>query len=297
MRNPLHGLIGVIHQLNQTHLDQTQKLWIKDIDNCAQIMCNVVNDIVDLNKFEQGEFFINNTTFSISEIINSVKRATIPSPQNEQLIIRVNISDSIPTMLIGDPLRLKQILLNLVLNCMKFTRIGVITIQAELDSFLEHNLNEVLVKFSVFDSGSQITLQELEKLKKFIYNEHSLLKKTNYNEAGLGLYICQQLLKLLNAKPLEISEDNNGTCFSFKLSFNKILHTHKNEKESIKINKFILNHRILLVDDDPINLKIGKKLLESLGCYCDIAKDGIEAVKFVSENHYDAIFMDIFMPM
>ena len=299
IRTPMNGILGMLTLLEETKLDDEQNEYIESIRTCGDGLLVVINDILDISKLEAGKLHLESMPFDLRRTINECCYLLDVQASNKGLNIRADIDDKIPDFLIGDKLRIRQILLNIINNAIKFTEKGTVDLKVILKSQLE---DQSLIYFSVEDKGIGISKEDQTKLfKAFSQVDNSISRK--YGGTGLGLIICAQLVKQMKGDIFVESELNKGTTFTFNLP---LLRAKDNLSSSSNncINQLMPQEKlskkypvkILLAEDNNINQAIAKKLFQKLGYSIDMAKDGLEAVESVLENKYDMVFMDMQMP-
>ncbi len=296
IRTPMNGIIGMIHLLKQTNLDETQQEYIKKIESASNTLLSIINDILDFSKVEAGKLDIENISFDIKEIISNIKSLIELKAYEKGLELIIDFKGD-NTIFYGDPLRIGQILINLLNNAVKFTK------QGKIELIIEPLDNE-RVRFYVKDSGIGIEKQKCEKLfQPFSQADGSTTRK--YGGTGLGLAISKQLVELMNGEIWVNSDVGIGSEFIFEIDLQygkeaeiQLLdqdHDLKKLKEKIGL---LDNINILVVEDNEINMQIMCSLLQSAGIQTNKAYDGKEAVDIFNKNKnkYDLIFMDIQMP-
>jgi len=299
IRTPMNGVLGMLTLLEATQLDDEQYEYIENIRLCGDGLMVVINDILDISKLEAGKLLLETLPFNFRKSIKECCYLLDVQASNKGLNISTIIDNKVPDTIVGDKLRIRQILLNILSNSIKFTDKGTISLSVKVES---HNADQYLLSFTIADQGIGISPEDQLKLfKPFSQVDNSITRK--YGGTGLGLIICAKLIKQMNGEISMESEKGIGTTFTFYLPLTK---TESSIKKSVaqRINrlssgaKFADRYpiKILLVEDNNINQAIAKKLFQKLGYSIDLAKDGIEAITTVYEKKYDMIFMDMQMP-
>jgi len=290
IRTPMNGIIGMSHLMKNTKLDSKQKHYIDTINNNANSLLGIINDILDFSKIEAGKLKIEKINFNIGDMISNVIDIVKFSASQKGLDLDFNYSNIIQKNLCGDPLRISQILINLINNAIKFTQDGYIKIN------LSHINNTY--KFEIEDSGIGISQEAQKKLfESFTQADGGTTRK--YGGTGLGLSISKQLVELMGGNIWVESEINIGSKFTFEIPLEKgdknKIETHKDI--DISTISTLKGSNILLVEDNPINQEIIIGLLENSKINIDIANNGKEAIQMFNKKEYELILMDLQMPI
>jgi len=301
IRTPMNAIIGMTQLALQTDLTDKQINYLSKVNTSAKWLLEILNDILDFSKLEAGKVNLEKIQFSIQSIIDNLIDITSSLIKDKRLILTIEIDPNLPDMFLGDPLRLGQILLNLVNNAIKFTEKGTIIIRVEaLNS--NHTLdNQTELRFSIVDTG--IGLTEQQQLHLFTaFNQADNSTTRVYGGTGLGLAICKQLIEAMNGTIGVTSYIGEGSCFFFTIVLsNQVNNQDKITRHlAVTSNKSIINLNgilILLVDDNIINQELVKEILNSKGALVDIANNGKEAVSMVSKKKYALVLMDCLMPV
>ncbi|MCH4823490.1 response regulator [Gramella lutea] len=293
IRTPLYGVIGLTSLLLEDKSLKKHKADLKSLKFSADYLLALINDVLQMNKMESNEVKLENVSFSLRDLMNSIVNSFEFTRVQNKNKIHLEIDPEIPEYLIGDSVRLSQVLMNLVGNATKFTERGNIFIKAN-QSRSSKDRSEVY--FEISDDGPGIP----ESKRKVIFQEFSQLNNSNYNYqgTGLGLPIVKRLLKLFNSKIKLVSREGEGATFSFSITF-KIdqLKTEAPTKiQEFQVYESSKTKRILIVDDNRINQVVTKRILEKKDFECEVAGDGNEAIGKVKNEDYDLILMDVNMP-
>jgi len=298
IRTPMNAIIGLNHLTKHTSLTPEQEDYTDKIENAAQSLLGIINDILDFSKIEAGKMAIEKIPFKLSEILTDVENLILPKVQEKNLQWSVNQAVDIPEILLGDPLRLKQILINLCNNAVKFTTKGTITLSMRVKETLN---SRIVLEFSVQDTGIGMTEEQLQNVfRSFIQADTSTTRK--YGGTGLGLAICKQLTELMAGEIWVESQVNNGSTFFFTINigasnqqalndYNSIIELEDDDLDSI------VGCQILLVEDNQVNQLVARKILEKAGLVVEIANHGQEAIDKLQDRDYDAVLMDVQMPV
>lgn len=285
LRTPLNGMIGLISLLKKTGLNDKQQEYVNDTELMARNMLTLVNDILDYSKFESGSLVLQQINFNLlqelTEVLQIFRKKT--SEKNIQFISRQDTD--LPHFVKGDPVRLMQILNNLLQNAVKFTDKGSIRVHISLVS---EEGDRFRLRFSVTDTGCGISESEQKRIwDVFEMGDESYTR--SFGGAGLGLAVSSKLASLMNGEMGMSSAEGSGSSFWFTVELLK-------GTEPDLLNSKICQ-KILVVEDNLINQKVSKATLQNLGYEVDLAENGKIAVDKFSKTQYDIVLMDIQMPM
>ena len=297
IRTPMNGIIGITNLALEKETSDAQRDYLSKIDQSAKSLLRIINDILDFSKIEANRLELEKTEFRIDTVINEVGGITAFSVMQKGIGFNIDISDKIDFNVIGDSLRLQQVLLNMTSNAVKFTHKGSITISADVS---ERNGNTAELLFSVRDTGiGMSTKQTAEIFKAFGQADSSTTRK--YGGTGLGLTICKSLVELMDGKIWLESAPGAGSTFFFTARFETVeareLETDNDtDGAGVDVPEEFKDARILLVEDNEINSIIALELLRAAGFIVDPAVNGAIAVDMFQKNDYELILMDIQMP-
>jgi len=295
IRTPMNGIIGMTELLIQTELNSEQKEFLKVMKLSGDNLLKIINDILDFSKIEAGRIVLESIDFHLGEKLDEVIKLLDFQAQKKGLILKTQISPDIPEILNGDPLRTKQVLINLVNNGIKFTETGGITIDAEVIEKMEDSIK---LLFRVSDTGIGISPEGKEKLfKAFSQTDPSTTRK--FGGTGLGLTISKRLVELMNGEIGVDSEIGKGSTFWFTAVFKIPVTGAEVTEETVQHIPAAPPRQlsILLAEDNPINQRVALFNLAKLGHKVDIADNGLTAVEMATCKQYDLILMDIQMPV
>lgn len=298
IRTPMNGVIGMIDLLMDSDLQEEQREYATIIRNSADALVNIINDILDFSKMESGKMELEEYPFDLKSCVQEVFGLFSGEASKKNLELSYYIEERIPTMVYGDMGRLRQVLVNLVSNAVKFTNEGGVYLVVSLAKTEEDRLT---LEFTVKDTGIGISLEKIDRLfKPFSQLDSSMTRR--YGGTGLGLAICKSLVQMMGGEIDVESKEGQGATFVFTIC----VHTHEQEdlrlREEDHADKYRLQGKrqpnILIVDDHPINRKLMDSMLEKMGLKADLAEDGKQAVEMVAgPKVYDMIFMDLQMPV
>ncbi len=296
IRTPINGIIGMSEFLDNTRLDGQQAEYVHIIRSSARSLLNLINDILDFSKLEAGKIELENLDFDLFEHIDDTVKSMAFKAEEKNLTIKKNIAPNVPRVIKGDPTRLRQVLLNLISNAIKFTDEGGLKVSVSLVEELDNH--KCLLKFEVADSGVGISEEGLQRLFKS-FSQVDASTTRNYGGTGLGLVISKSLTEMMGGKIGVESKLNHGSKFYFTIlvgiSSLEILRRNMPKlmlADEVKIPRL----RILLAEDNLVNQKVASIHLENLGHCVHLASNGLEAFEDFKNMDYDLIFMDIQMP-
>ena len=293
LRTPLYGVIGITNILLDEHKELANSPHLSSLKFSARYLLSLVNDILHINKMEENRIVLENQTFNVFDEIDMVKNSLSFIAQNNNDKISIQIDPAIPEYLIGDKLRLSQILMNLVSNALKFTKNGEIKVSAHLFK-VENEYH--FIEFQVEDNGIGIADVDQDKIfDKFVQVGRN---ENDYQGTGLGLTIVKQLLILFKSDISLESKLGKGTTFKFTIAFE-----HDPEKTNQIINNIKVDlsssqiFRILVVEDNKINQTVTQRIIQKNNCNCIMVDDGFQAIEILEKEDFDVVLMDINMPL
>ena len=298
LRTPMNAIIGFSDLLLETELNKEADEYAKTIHNAGVSLLVLINDILDLTKIEAGRVELENTPFDLREMVDGVAGLFRIPAREKSLSFTVDIAAELPALLTGDTNRLRQILINLVGNAMKFTEEGEVAVSVALKS-LERDLAQVV--FTVRDTGIGIPLQRQKAIfEKFTQADGSTTRR--YGGTGLGLAICHQLVQLMGGDIEVSSVAGEGSSFVFSLPMN----VHRQEPAFVahpgkkvaaaEIESACVPLRVLLVEDNMVNQRLASIIIKKQGCQLAVAGDGVEALAQLEKHPFDLVLMDVQMP-
>lgn len=292
IRTPMNAIIGFTKVVLKTDLTAKQKEYLNAIKMSGDALIVLINDILDLAKVDAGKMTFEKTPFKMKSSISAMLHLFETKIQEKNLRLVTEYDRNIPDVLVGDPVRLHQIILNLVSNAVKFTTKGKIIVSVDL--FYEEE-DKVIIQFAVTDTG--IGIPE-EKIGKIFENFQQASSGTSrlYGGTGLGLAIVKQLVESQGGTIRVKSTVDEGSKFSFTLSFQKTNSDAELENEIVELDTEIKNIKVLVVEDIPLNQLLMKTLLDEFGFARDIAENGKIAIEKLKNKDYDIILMDLQMP-
>ncbi|MGZ3834011.1 MAG: hybrid sensor histidine kinase/response regulator, partial [Mucilaginibacter sp.] len=294
LRTPLNGIIGVVNLLKLKHNEAQQEEYYQILKYCSDHMLQQVNNILDFNKIEADKLEIHPVELNLKQLLMNVGTPFITLFQEKGLDLKINIDPELDAMVMADDVRLIQIFNNLFSNALKFTDKG----HVKLDVICKKKDNQsVDVAFSVEDTGIGIAENHQKKIFESFWQVYDEDTK-KFVGTGLGLTICVRLLKLMNSNLVLESEKGRGSKFSFDLKFNYAPGKQQLSKGNANIDDNLSGIKILLVEDNQINMMVAKKILTGFKAEVTSTYDGSEALAaLANEPNYDIILMDLEMPV
>lgn len=295
LRTPLNAIIGYLYLLRETQLNEKQREYCRAIDFSSENLLGLINNILDFSKMESGNMVFEITDFNLPQLIHDVYNMMKSNAIQKNLKLELYLSENIPRFVKGDPLKLQQVLVNLLSNALKFTSDGTISLKADVKSKYD---NKWIIEFSVRDTGIGIAKEDFDKIfQPFVQGDAGVTR--TYGGTGLGLPISQKIVQNASNGKYEIRVDsvlNQGSCFRFRMEFLSGKQINSVPERSEKSEVFEKNNCILLVDDNEINLKMEQCILEGYGLTVITAQSGSEALSYAEKNQFDMIFLDLHMP-
>ena len=297
IRTPLNAVVGMSQLLSETDLNKQQKHYLKTINSSTKNILFLVNDVLDLTKIEKGAIQLESIPFSLKEIINGICHSLSFKTRDKNVELTADIDSRIPELVLGDPVRVNQILLNLVDNAVKFTENGKVTIKL---SEVMNSSESLSINFTIVDTGIGINEEKIDHIFDSFKQESSETTR-QYGGTGLGLAISKELVHLMGGKLSVKSTYGIGSTFYFELVFKKAADKSKMEKSvTLENNDAVLlsDLSILLVDDNKLNRDVFYDLInnQKRNVKVDMAEDGIIAIEKLNKFTYDIVLMDLQMP-
>ena len=292
IRTPMNAIIGFTKVVLKTDLSPKQREYLTAIKISGDALIVLINDILDLAKVDAGKMTFEQTPFKMAASISAMLHLFEPKIQEKNLQLVKQYDTNIPEVLLGDPVRLHQIILNLVSNAVKFTSKGEIKVSVNL---LSEDDEKVTIEFIIADTGMGITENKLEKIFENFQQASSGTSRL-YGGTGLGLAIVKQLVEPQGGSISVKSKVDEGSEFSFTLSFRKTTAEAETASELIELDTEIKSIKILVVEDIPLNQLLMKTLLDDFNFECDIAANGLIALEKMQTQSYDLVLMDLQMP-
>jgi CheY-like chemotaxis protein/HPt (histidine-containing phosphotransfer) domain-containing protein len=300
IRTPMNAVLGLSTTLLETNLDSEQRRFVLAIHNAGDSLLEILNDILDFSKLESGQLSLEHIAFSPEAIVHNALSIIGPRASAKQLTIRAVGDANVPPAMIGDAGRIRQILLNLVSNAVKFTAAGEIVVSTRCVS---RDARQATVEWAVADTGMGIAKEKIGLLfVNFVQADNSINRR--FGGSGLGLAICKRLVEQMGGEIKVVSTLGQGSTFSFRLTLpvaENVAAPEQNDQIayaalSARIAAFGRPLRALIVDDNPTNRLVAARMLKDFDIQTDTACDGAEAVTAADRFNYDMILMDVRMP-
>lgn len=298
IRTPMNAVLGLLTILKETQLKPNQRELVETATSSSELLLSIINDILDFSRMEANTFYLNNKTFNMHKCLQGSLQSFQAQADKKQLKLSMSLSNTVPEYACGDVNRLRQILLNLIGNSLKFTDDGFILISIDVQPFNERLQLNATIK----DSGIGIKAEQLDSLfEEFTMADNSFSRSHEGSE--LGLAITKRLVTMMDGNIKASSHYGKGSEFIFQVTLD---HSSAKEVDIIKTHQQVthtqtLSHtskqiQLLVVEDNQANQIVIKNTLHYMGYNIDIANNGQEAIAMVQEQQYDLIFMDISMP-
>ncbi|NND88708.1 MAG: response regulator, partial [Flavobacteriaceae bacterium] len=294
IRTPLNAILGIGNLIHQTPLNEAQKEYARILLLSSENLLNLVNNLLDMSKLEAKKIKLESRPFDVIDLIILLENSFEVKAAEKDIDLIINVADNVPQHLLGDPVKLNQILNNLLGNSIKFTNSGSVKLEV---SVKEARIKKVQLQFKVIDTGIGIPEDKLEAIFQE-FSQASYDVGLEFGGTGLGLTICQRLLALYKSQLYVTSEYGKGSAFSFDIWYklNKD-HTPAVTKSSILDDDHLFDdYRILIVDDNKDNIFIASQYLQQWHVPHDTAQNGEEALEKIKTSNYDLVLLDMQMP-
>jgi signal transduction histidine kinase/HPt (histidine-containing phosphotransfer) domain-containing protein/ActR/RegA family two-component response regulator len=294
IRTPMNAIIGLSHLTLKTDLNHRQRDYLTKISGAAQSLLRIVNDVLDVSKIEAGQLQLEHIRFNVHTVFDDLVSIVGHRVAEKGLELRMDVGPELPAHLLGDPLRLSQVLLNLTNNAVKFTPQGFVAVRARV---LERAGDDVRVRFTVEDSGVGLSAEQCARLfRPFVQADSSTTRQ--FGGTGLGLSISKRLVELMGGEIGVSSTPGKGSTFWFTARFKRAAAAEQAPLAAGAVPPPSLRGaRILLAEDNPINQQVAMELLQGAGALVDVATNGQEALDAIGARGYDAVLMDLQMPV
>jgi len=302
VRTPMNAIIGMIDLTLDTPLNDEQKDNLKVAKDAADNLLSLINDILDLSRAQAGKVVIEEVEINVPDIVKNVCKGLMVLARNKGVDVVWNIDSEIPRLLTGDPVRLRQVIVNLVNNAIKFTHKGKVLVNVKKKSLTEKDCELV---FEVVDQGIGISPKNLPHIFDVFTDAHNTTAR-RYGGTGLGLAICKKIVEMMRGSIEVDSKEGEGSTFRFTIIFGIKLDSTgspdfaqktKPETTASSVPAELQNLRILLAEDNTVNQRIAVKILEKLGWKVTVVNNGQEVLNILNNQTFDVILMDDNMPL
>jgi PAS domain S-box-containing protein len=294
LRTPMNGVLGMTAVLLDTSLSPTQHQYATTIKKSGQALLTILNDILDFSKIEAGRLEIDAVTFGLRAVVDDTMQLFALSAEEKGLHLRCVVDDKVAEWLCGDPGRLRQVLVNLVGNAMKFTHLGEVELRVHCE---DSDDTHQTLRFEVQDTGIGIAPETLERLfRPFAQADGSISRR--FGGTGLGLVISKQLVELMGGTLHVHSQLGVGSIFSFEAHFPKVVKEPGADagREQRETHVDFQGARILVAEDNETNQQVASIMLRRLGCQVQVVANGVDALSALTLSDYDLVLMDVQMP-
>jgi PAS domain S-box-containing protein len=293
IRTPMNAILGFTRMLHDAKLPKPHGEYASMILHAGDALMTILNDILDLSKIEAGRIDLEEVAFQIADKVKVIEELWLAPAQQKDLYLRAVIADNVPPTVIGDPMRLRQVLFNLVNNAIKFTSAGGVTVRVNLAG---RTGNELKIRFEVEDTGIGIPPDK----RAIIFDAFTQADSTTnrrYGGTGLGLNICKRLVDMMGGAIGVESKLGEGSTFWFTIACRDAEAARHNRADAVaEDNESVVPMRVLLAEDHALNQLMIRVMLETVGHQVDVVENGLLAVEAVATKTYDVVLMDVSMP-
>lgn len=294
IRTPMNAIMGIVQLMEDMKFDETQKHYLHSLKFAGENLLYIINDVLDISKIESGKMHIEKIEFDLIALIDDLISSMNYRAKEKNIVLSTDLQTTLLVNLVGDPVRLNQILTNLIGNAIKFTEGG--RVKLSVRERKRDNGSSILC-FEVEDNGIGIPKEKQELIFR-AFEQAEMDTSRKYGGTGLGLYIVKRLVELQGGTVSLVSEPGNGSTFSFELAFDVAEKKSRSADQILEPGPLhnVTGEEVLLVEDNALNQMVAEKFLEGMGLSIDIAENGAVAVKMLKEKKYDLVLMDIQMP-
>jgi PAS domain S-box-containing protein len=297
IRTPINGIAGMVGLLSQHPSNEERETYLNAIKHSAENLKVIINDILDLAAIDSGKLKFEKIAFTLTDLVPSLISTFAYQAKEKKLKLEYSIDSKLNRILIGDPVRLNQVLINLISNAVKFTHEGSIHVNCSIE---RQQKDVCWVRFEVSDTGVGIPAEKLTTIfESFSQADASVTRR--YGGSGLGLTIVKQLVELQNGRITVRSEEHRGSTFitliPYTIGKSSAVTKSSQTAKTIIDNEITKELYVLLVEDNDINRLYAKSILKNWNCQVDIAENGLVAIEKVKNKDYDVVLMDVQMPV
>lgn len=304
IRTPINGVIGMTQLLAGTDLNPEQAKYVRTIQVSGEMLLSVINDILDFSKIESGKLELDNAPLDVRAVVRDIYDVQLGKAKEKKLKFEVSMHSNVPPFIVGDVTRIRQILLNLVSNALKFTDTGAVRIGVRLVTEQIPSADRPFqLLFSVSDTGIGLTDEQMQRLFQ-PFSQASVATSRKYGGTGLGLVICKKLVEMMGGNIQVESKPDQGSTFSFTVT-TQIAKTQPTYKLQDAMDKGVdaigrlgdrLPLKILIADDNLINQELAMAMLIKMGYQPDVVDNGLAVLETLQNEHYDLLLLDVQMP-
>jgi signal transduction histidine kinase/HPt (histidine-containing phosphotransfer) domain-containing protein/ActR/RegA family two-component response regulator len=292
IRTPINAVTGFTDLALRSADEPTRLDYLRQIRSASRSLLTIINDILDMSRVEAGKLALSVQDFQLRPLVSGVRELLGPQAADKGVELAVSVDEEVPLVLRGDPVRLEQVLVNLVANALKFTEQGRVALQVALEAATPQ---EASLRFTVSDTGIGIGPEQRARLfEPFSQGDESITRR--FGGTGLGLAICRQLVELMGGTIGVDSAPGQGSTFHFTVRLGRVSAARQDTQPETDPLMQFPGARVLIVEDNALNQRLAKELLKQLGANVALAANGIEAVEAAGRERFDAILMDVQMP-
>ena len=294
IRTPMNGILGMTQLALEAESPEEQRVYLELVQSSGNSLLNLINDILDLSKIEAGKLQLEHTVFELRPLLDEIVRAMAWRAGEKGLTLSADVPGTFAATVMGDPSRLRQVIVNLLGNALKFTEQGSVTLRV---APIETTATTLALQFSVVDTGPGIPVEKQQLIfDKFTQADGSTTRQ--YGGTGLGLAICQHVVEMMGGTIWVESQPGAGSAFHFTATFERTVESTEGlPRVQAQTRPVIQKMRVLLAEDNPINQLVAVKMLQKAGHEVVTANDGREAIDTLNREAFDVVFMDVQMPL
>ncbi|MAX26160.1 MAG: hypothetical protein CMJ19_16815 [Phycisphaeraceae bacterium] len=295
IRTPMNGIVGMTDVLLTTPLNDQQRGYVQTVQRSGDALLSIIDDILDFSKLDAGKMTLEPVTCDLMTLLEDVRLILQPKTEENGNSFEIRIDENVPRYIMVDPVRLRQVVLNLASNATKFTHRGTICLHATASRLPGHE-GHCDLNVSVTDTGIGISKDVIGNLFS-MFTQADISTTRKFGGTGLGLAISRKIVDLMNGQISVQSVEGEGSQFKFNIPVNVISDEQAISEVKQQVGPDQFNAQVLVVEDNVINQRVARVMLQKLGCQVDMAPHGQEAVKLISSTHYDLVLMDCQMPV
>ena len=294
IRTPMNGIVGMTDVLLTTPLDNQQRGYVQTVQRSGDALLSIIDDILDFSKLDAGKMTLEPTTCDLTTLMEDVRLILQPKTEENGNTFEIQVNPNVPRYISADPVRLRQVVLNLASNATKFTHRGTVRMIASVDCGSDQNHCALQIK--VVDSGIGISQDVIGDLFS-MFTQADISTTRRFGGTGLGLAISRKIVELMEGQISVTSVVGEGSEFQFTIPVNVVTDEQALSEVAKQVGPDLFKAHVLVVEDNVINQRVARVMLQKLGCVVDLAPQGQEALKLISSTQYDLVFMDCQMPV